>query len=326
MLGEGTPLPTGMPTPTRTMTPIRTATPTPIPTATIARTMTPTPVRTPTSTSTATPTPTATMWQTTLVLQQGQNGYSGTEDTYIYLYDGGNNYCSDGLLRVGQKQQLATFVRFELTPIPANALVTDARLELYALGWSGYDMDIEAFVVLRDVKRCEATWYQAAKGNAWGQAGCNDPVTDRRGTPESSIQTKGIGKWYGFDVTAVVRSWLEGSVRNNGVLLRGTSPVSWNAFYFASSQHSALELRPRLVVTYRLAGNPTPTPRTSPTVTLTPTPVPTGTVPGNATQTPTTTSLTATPTLSPVPVGTEATVVLQQGLNGYVGSEDTYIH
>ncbi|MGB9879798.1 MAG: hypothetical protein ACPLRM_03460, partial [Anaerolineae bacterium] len=143
VLGEGTPLPTGMPTPTRTMTPIRTATPTPIPTATIARTMTPTPVRTPTSTSTATPTPTATMWQTTLVLQQGQNSYSGTEDTYIYLYDEGNNYCSDSLLRVGQKQQLATLVRFDLTPIPANAIVSDARLELYALGWSGYDMDIE---------------------------------------------------------------------------------------------------------------------------------------------------------------------------------------
>lgn len=65
---EGTPFPTGMPTPTKTMTPIRTATPTPLPTATVARTMTPTPVRTPTSTSTATPTPSPTLWQTTIIL------------------------------------------------------------------------------------------------------------------------------------------------------------------------------------------------------------------------------------------------------------------
>ncbi|MEM4724086.1 MAG: DNRLRE domain-containing protein, partial [Candidatus Hadarchaeum sp.] len=325
VLGEGTPLPTGMPTPIRTMTPIRTATPTPFPTATVARTMTPTPVRTPTSTSTATPTPTATMWQTTVILQQGQNGYSGAEDTYIYLYDEGNNYCSDNLLRVGQKQQLATLVRFDLTPIPLNAIVTDARLELYALGWSGYDMTIEAFAVLRDVKHCEATWNQAAKGNLWGQAGCNDPVTDRRGMPESSVQTKGIGKWYGFDMTAVVRSWLEGSVRNNGIILRGISPVSWDAFYFASSQNNTLELRPKLIVTYRLAGSPTPTPRTSPTPTLTPSATPTGTLPGNVTRTPTA-NLTATPTPSPVPVSTETTVVLQQGVNNYTGYEDTYIH
>nr|MBC7244201.1 DNRLRE domain-containing protein [Chloroflexota bacterium] len=323
VLSDGTPPPTAIPTSTRTTTPTRTVTPTPTRTATAAQTATLTPVRTPTSTSTATltPSPTTGFWQTTIVLQQGQNGYAGTEDTYIYLYDTGNNYCMDSLLKVGQKQQLATLLRFDLSPIPANALVTEARLELYALGWSGFDMTIEAFAVLRNVKHCEATWNQAAYSNLWGQPGCNDPGTDRRSMPESSVLTKGVGQWYGFDVTAIVRSWLEGSLGNNGVLLRGTSAVSSNAFYFASAQHNTLALRPKLIVTYRLTGSPTPTPRTSPTPTLTPFVTPTSTMSGNVTTTPT-----ATPTPSPVPVGTETTIILQQGVNGYLGYEDTYIH
>ena len=309
VLSNGTPVPTGIPTSTRTITPTRTVTPTPICTPTSTRTATPT------------PSPTTELWQSTIVLQQGQNGYTGTEDTYIYLYDTGNNYCTDSLLRVGQRQQLATLLRFDLALIPANALVTEARLELYAVGWSGYDMTMEAFAVLRNVKHCEATWSQASHGNRWGQAGCNEPGTDRRGMAESNVQTQGVGRWYGFDLTAVVRSWLEGSLTNNGVLLRGTSALSNNAFYFASAQHNNLALRPKLIVTYRVTGSPTPTPRTSPTPTLTPLVTPTSTTAGSITKTPT-----ATPTPSPPPLGTEMTMILQQGVNGYLGYEDTYIH
>ena len=144
-------------------------------------------------------------------------------------------------------------MRFDLAPIPANAIVTEATLELYAVGWSGYDLPIDTHVILRNVDLCQATWNVAEEGNPWGQPGCNDTATDRHGLPESSLMTHGLGQWYSFDLTAAVQGWRDGSLANNGVLLRAANTIS-AALRFAAVQNNDLSLRPRLVVTYRTPG------------------------------------------------------------------------
>ncbi len=234
--------------------------PDPTPTPTATGTATPTPTLTPTTspTPTVTPTPAPTLPppsvpELRVTLQQGRNGYTGSQDTYIYQWEPDANYCSAGQIQVGYHQQYASIVRFDVTSVPADVLVTNATLQVYANGWDGEnDIGIDAFYIKRPVNLCQATWNQAQTGVDWGAAGCNHTVTDRRSAPEDSITTTGNNQWYSLDLTAVVQGWVDGTLANNGVLLRASQYADMGPFYFASAENSDAGLRPRLVVSYRL--------------------------------------------------------------------------
>ena len=166
----------------------------------------------------------------------------------MYQYAPAEIYCGQPQLKVGYRQQNAALLQFALSSIPGDATVTRATLQLYAAGWGGADITLGAYAVRRDVTICQANWNQARVGNPWAQPGCNDTVTDRRELPESTVKTAGIGQWYSLDLTALVQAWLNGSVANNGVLLR--ADYSNATFYLASAEAATTNLRPRLIVTY----------------------------------------------------------------------------
>jgi hypothetical protein len=256
---------------------------------------------------TATPTPISGV-ETTVTLQQGSGGYAGSEDTYIHQYDPDKNHCAVDQFRVGYDQTYFGLVRFDVASIPFNAIVTQAKLHLYATGWGGADITMNAHCVKRPVSFCEATWNRARAGQPWGQPGCNDPEADRCTDAAATVTSSGIRKWYQFDLTALVQGWVSGSVANNGVVLR--SPGSTSSLWFASAENADPSLRPKLVITYRPVLIPTatatpvatptmsPTPSATSTATMTPTLVPsvTPTLAPTATET-----STATPTVSPTP-------------------------
>jgi len=340
---------TATPTPTHTSTPTASATPTATvtrtPTGDVAATSTPTSTATGTATSTATATPTSMPTvtpspsstlpggETTIILQQGNNGYAGCEDTYFYQYAPDANYCQRDAFKVGYRQWYAALLRFDLSSIPANAIVSEASLQLYAKGWGGTGGTLDVHRVLRPFEACQATWNQAQDGSNWGLPGGNDTVTDRSATAESSVRVDNIWKWYPFDLTTLVQGWVSGSVANNGVLLRGASSRSTGLFYFASAQDGGVYFRPKLVITYRVAGGPSATETATPTASHTPTRTSSATPTSTATPTLTgaaTATLTRTPTLTPSPSptvpGGERTITLQQGLDGYTGGEDTHIY
>ncbi len=235
--------------------------------------------------------------ESTITLQHGTNGYSGCKDTYIsYQYGRDTNYSWQNVLRVGYKQQNSALVHFDLSPIPPNATITQSTLQLYATGWSGSNITLGAYCVLRNADPNQATWDQATLTSYWDQPGCNDTSTDRRANPESSLTTSGIHKWYDFDLTALTQEWVNSTLTNNRVLLRAL--LANNTLYFASAQNSSVSLRPKLVITYRTAGGSTAT------STHTPTPTPTTTTSSTPTYTPVgglTSSPTCTPSLSPCP-------------------------
>jgi len=358
-----TPTATATRTKTPTLTPSRTATPSPsatgvsIPTPTWTPTLTPTRSATPSPSATgagiqtSTWTPTLTPSRTAIIgasqvitLQQGVDGYFGAEDTFIHAEAADGNYSASATFKVGYKQKYAAILRFDLSSIPAGATITDAGLSVYALGWSGAGVTITfgPYAITRTTNLSQATWNQAQAGNSWAVAGCNSTATDRRASPEGSLTATTTGKWYTFDLTTLVQSWMNGSTANNGVLLRTSEPYSTASYYFAAAEHGTLALRPQLVIEYASLGTPTPT--TIPTHTATPSQTPTAT--RSATPTPTQTSTptqdpnytpslptptwTATYTLTPTQTATAAlipsgVITLQQGLNGYLGGEDTYI-
>jgi outer membrane protein assembly factor BamB len=231
--------------------------------------------------------------QNGVTLQNGVDSYTGSEDTYIHQYSPNRSYCSENQFQVGYKQQHAALLHFDLSEIPVDARVVDASLELYATGWSGSRMNIDAFAIRRETELCEATWSEAHSGAPWAEAGCNG-AADRSTRPFDWIIATGPRRWYRLDMTNLVGGWVQDPSTNRGILLREES-TSTSLFYFASAQNEAAQLRPKLVVVYTVSSAPAPTP--TPTETPTPTPLP-----------------------------PEGTVTLQYGTDGYTGSEDTYIY
>lgn len=211
------------------------------------------PTITPTTTPTVTPSPTPTpppVAGRQVILQQGKDGYSGAQDTTLDRWSPDTNACSSEFIKVGYHQQFASLVRFDVASIPADATIVQARLELYARAWDGTQVGVDAHYITRTVNLCQATWNKATTGTAWGSPGCNSAETDRRAGAEDSFVTSGNYQWYDLDLTQVVQGWVDGSLANNGVLLRASAYTHLGPFQFASAENSEASQRPRLVIYY----------------------------------------------------------------------------
>lgn len=245
----------------------------------------------PTPTPTRSPLPPGT--RVTVTLEYGLDGYYDAEDTYIYKYAPDSNYCTDNPLSIGYLQQYAALLRFDVSAIPLDAVVVQAMLQVYAEAWGeATNVSIGAYYITRTVDLCQATWNQARSGNAWASPGANSAESDRRASAESSVTTSGIGKWYEFDLSAVTQGWIDGSLANNGVLLRAADST---ARIFFSTRESGAH-RPKLVIIYQTAGLETATPTATATRAS---PTPTATSTATSTRTPALTPTLVTPTLTP---------------------------
>jgi len=375
---EGPPPPTPTPTRTRppTATSTRTRTPTNTPTGTITPpTLTPRPTRTPTASPTRTigptrpptftptpgPSPTPTNTPTlfpgghnVFTLQQGVNGYLGTNDTYITAWNPSGNFVDTANLQVKNDLNFTGLLRFDLGSIPPGSTINQAVLKVYAYNRdkSG-TMDLQVYRVLRPWVDTEANWNRAAVDNPWDVPGADDTVTDRAADPAAVQTVSSLNTWYELDITPVVRGWVASPQTNHGVILRGLGYKSL-VYHFASANHTTGSVRPQLVIDYTAPAEPitlTPTPPSAATKTLTPSATPevsptaTATVSGTPEISPTATATASgTPEVSPTATATATPEVLhtrtstptlfpgghnvhmlQQGVYGYLGTNDTYV-
>jgi hypothetical protein len=305
-----TPTPTDTPTatPTNTLTPTatrpatRTATPTVTPTGT--RTP-PTPSLTPTSTPTVTPTdtltPTATQTPTptatpippgfpiSIAFQYEMLPgpyYRGVSDTYMDVDYALENFGSSPYLIVSADPRRKALLRFDLADhIPRNAIVTAVTLKLYTLWPEGYgDMDAGVYEMARPWTEEGVTWYDAAAGDPWQEAGC-EGSGDRASDPSATTPIEymvAFHSWEDEGLVRLVQRWVSDPSTNLGFILVGSPPYLRKRWYFASSQYGDsmldMENRPWLQVTFSLpVPTPTPTNTTTPTKTVTPTLTPTST-------------------------------------------------
>lgn len=220
-----------------------------------------------------------------VIFQQGVDGYTQCEDTYIEHATG--NHCLKDHFLVRGRDYTSALIRFDVSSIPNSATIVEAYLETYAdVTSSPLELEVGAFGVLKDWAACEATWELASGVIAWQQPGAMG-VEDRAVIAVDSEIIVGPG-WCYHNVTKLVQNWVLGASSNKGVILSGEDPRYSALLQFASAQHPSVELHPRLRVKYIVTGQ-------------VPTPVP------------------------PPPVLPTTVITLQQTLDGYTGSEDTYI-
>jgi hypothetical protein len=240
----------------------------------------------------------------TVVLQEGAAGYSGTTDVYIDRWEPDTNWGSTDWLMVTAAEDRAALVRFELSGyVPQGAIIYHATLELYAIERTrDLTENVATYLLRRHWAEYEATWNRATAAQYWGSAGCNDVTTDRDAVPSDTVAVFALAQWYSLNVTTMVQQWANDPALNHGLLVKGVNEGLPIEYMFLSSDSGESALRPILRIEYSI---PTATPTPTATHTATATPPPTATPTHTATTTPTLTSTpTHTPTATAIPTST----------------------
>src|SRR5689334_4316064 len=105
----------------------------------------------------------------TKTFREGVSSYTGTTDTTLRQGSAGTNYGAATTCEVdgddGSGVDKSCVIRWSLTGVPADALVTSATITLRALDAGG---TYQLYQLNRDFDEGQASWNNAASGIAWG--------------------------------------------------------------------------------------------------------------------------------------------------------------
>jgi hypothetical protein len=224
----------------------------------------------------------------TVTFQQGINGYSGTSDTWLGYNDYTENFGNDWDIHVRHDayatvDDRVTLIRFNLSSLPAHAVITSASLSLlyyddYNISSSDY-LTVSAYRLLKpwtagtggkDNGRTGASWYyQYAYPDTtqWYNGGARGIEQDRRTSPDASVTLYDINGSYawttfsGSSMTASVANWYANPSQNFGwVLDYSAYSDSMDGAIFHSSDYSTSPAdyvwRPKLQIDYTIVPEP----------------------------------------------------------------------
>jgi uncharacterized membrane protein YgcG len=170
-----------------------------------------------------------------------------------------NNGASTGLdVAVGQRNIL---MQFNLSDLPVGVEITGAALKLYTTAEGGGADQIA------QVHRINRSWVEGTGDNSasgdgatWNTYdGTNNWLTDGGDYDVESVVNRTISAadtWYDWDIESLVNSWYNGSLVNNGFIIRSLTTGSGTTT-FASSDNSNSSIRPILEINYTLPINVT---------------------------------------------------------------------
>jgi YD repeat-containing protein len=177
--------------------------------------------------------------------------YNADEDCQIDKGAGANtNYCGSGtLLTAGlggpNNNVQRSVLQFNVqNVIPAGAQVTHASLELYVDSASTTSYANVALYQLAQAWTTAVTWNDYNGSSAWTTAG---GTTTGSSLAAQEPTTAGWYTWGNSATTQLVQNWLNGSVANDGLLLRAATETNNELYTFDSTRGTNL---PELNVFY----------------------------------------------------------------------------
>ena len=178
-----------------------------------------------------------------------QPGPENGRDSHISkgLGDEMKNFGSKENMGVGQRDTKRIVIRFDLTSIPPDAIISSAELQLCLAEDYYFDQKrvIYAHRITGFWKDKEVTWNQRVDKGNWRVAG-GDFDWEIESAKAFMGRTYG---WVSWDVTRTIKNWLKGEYVNFGFLLKEQNCDN-EAIWFLSSELEWEAYRPRLVVSY----------------------------------------------------------------------------
>jgi hypothetical protein len=186
-------------------------------------------------------------------------------DNYLSSFDPSTNYGADatGYVRSGYTGGYNGAVdrlvlKFDLSAIPACSSVNSAYLLLYYFDSAQSDpagRTYNAYRLIEDWSETGSTWNSRDTGVPWTTAG---GVWTTEGYA-SSIVPPSYGQWMSWDVTGIVKDWIESNQPNNGFIIRdpndGVSSTDAAAI-FRLRQWTSESVRPVLKIDYTAGSCP----------------------------------------------------------------------
>jgi len=148
-------------------------------------------------------------------------------------------------------------IYFSLSGIPSNANILSAKLILYKKKHYSYasGKTFKTFYVYRVTKHWSegyVTWNKRTSTSSWSTPG-GDYATPS--IAHFNVYTSDPNKTkYEIDITNLVKSYLAGTYKNYGVIIK--AGISWyGGVQFYSSESPLIQYRPKLIVTYETPGD-----------------------------------------------------------------------
>jgi hypothetical protein len=165
------------------------------------------------------------------------------KDAYVYEAASGSNYGSSSILFAGASTagaRLRSYLQFDLIGIPSTAVVTNADLGLYYFFTSG------AVATPIGAYRVTGTWTEG--GITWN----NQPTSAATQVYTRTVPASATNAFLYWDIDSLVQGWIDGSIPNQGVMLRDIDEGTVEAYKdFRSSDYATdITKRPKLVIYY----------------------------------------------------------------------------
>lgn len=159
------------------------------------------------------------------------NNYGNKKDADAMAWTNSGNF---GISRA--------LMQFDLTSIPSNAFITDARLTLYynTTSIEGYHSGVNASYLQRII----APWVESTV--TWN----NQPATTTANQILLPTSTSPTQNYLNINVTNFIRDMVINPGSNYGIMLKLVTETSFKKLIFASSDHITPALRPKLDITY----------------------------------------------------------------------------
>jgi len=186
---------------------------------------------------------------TLLTLQPGAAG----EDTYLDKTNQNTNYGNSATLIVdGRNPDDRILMRFDLSAIPAGAVIDGAALSLYQSAGIGNAFTANVHYVTAQWNEMQATWVDRLTGTAWAAGGGGGDYSPRI---TATADLDNTPRWRMWNITQLVDLWYRGRLPNYGLLIEGPNPGANSDKTFYSSDYAIDSTRrPKLEIWYRVVG------------------------------------------------------------------------
>lgn len=178
---------------------------------------------------------------TTVDLQNGLNGYSGNDDSYVASGQPGANFGGAASLLAdgsdGTNGRLMSVLKWNVASIPATAVVESARLTLDVFNASAGAYNVYALNAAWS--EGTVTWSNLSPTTSLGTLIGTLPANSGTGARQISLNAAGV---------ALVQGWINGTAANNGVIVVDASTN--DGIDVRSSEYTTVASRPKLTVTY----------------------------------------------------------------------------